>query len=122
MAEVDIERQRAEAILSQAGSNELSLTKDHIRALVGQLVDIVDVLRRTDRATKAKIYEELGIRLTYQPEQGRVLVETSPHAYTKHAGGEPITGSKPTNLAYSGRVGEGTRTIRPRIVQRRFIL
>jgi site-specific DNA recombinase len=44
------------------------LTEAEIAQLVGSIRDIVKTLRRSDAVSKAAVYRELGLRLTYAPE------------------------------------------------------
>ncbi|MGH3904679.1 MAG: hypothetical protein ACRDTE_10885 [Pseudonocardiaceae bacterium] len=44
------------------------MTRDEIRSLVDALGNIRTVLTDTDPDDKAEIYQQLGLRLTYQPE------------------------------------------------------
>ena len=55
------------------------MSSDEIRTLVQALGDIATVLRGADPADKAEVYRQLGLRLTYQPEQRLVRAEASPN-------------------------------------------
>ena len=77
MREVEGERQRAAAQLADAPP-PAELNEAQVRALVTGLRDILDTLARADPATKAKLYNELGLKLTYEPDDRQVLVEARP--------------------------------------------
>jgi site-specific DNA recombinase len=54
------------------------MNQDRIAAIVGDLADLITVVRNADPAGKAEIYTRLGLRLTYQPEgpgEGTVRTE-----------------------------------------------
>lgn len=68
-----------------------------MKALVGYLRDIVNVLADADPADKTELYRELGVSLTYHAD-GRIAVESMPR-------GADV------------RVEGGTRSPGPRIVQ-----
>ena len=55
------------------------LTEGEIAELVGSIRDIVKTLKRADAASKAAVYRELGLRLTYAPEKRSLLVEATPN-------------------------------------------
>jgi site-specific DNA recombinase len=44
------------------------MSRDKIARMVAALGDLVAVLRQADPADKAEVYRQLGIRLTYYPE------------------------------------------------------
>ena len=51
------------------------MSPDEITAIVRALGDLVKVLNDADPADKMKIYEQLGLRLTYNPGANTVDVE-----------------------------------------------
>jgi hypothetical protein len=51
------------------------MNRDDIAAIVAALGDLARVVRGADAADKAKIYAQLGLTLTYQPE-GRLVEAT----------------------------------------------
>ena len=77
MTEVRGERLVAERELGTAVPAE-KMTRAEVKALVAGLRDVVTALAQAAPADKAAIYSELGIRLIYNPETGRVLVEARP--------------------------------------------
>ncbi|MEO5839434.1 MAG: recombinase family protein [Acidimicrobiales bacterium] len=67
IAEVERERKRLERDLGRKPTTR-KLTTNEIKALVGQLKDIVTVLAEASPEDKRAIYDELGVNLTYDPE------------------------------------------------------
>jgi site-specific DNA recombinase len=53
------------------------LTEDAIQQIIQALGDIRDVIRSADAASKARIYNQLELRLTYQPGQNRVHAQAN---------------------------------------------
>jgi site-specific DNA recombinase len=76
-AEVRAQRLQAEQQL-RPPPDEQHLTEGEIAQLVGSIRDVVKTLRRADAASKAAVYREHGLRLTYAPKQRSVLVEATP--------------------------------------------
>jgi hypothetical protein len=76
IAQVQRERLRAEQALALAQRD--SLTPEDVRAVLAELPDMREVLAEADPALKAKVYADLGIRLTYKPKERTVLVEATP--------------------------------------------
>jgi hypothetical protein len=74
ISEVQAERKVAEEELRRRRP-AAALTEDDIRAMVENVGDLVDVLEAAEPATKAALYEGLGLALTYEPSERRVLVE-----------------------------------------------
>jgi site-specific DNA recombinase len=69
--------QRAAALARAAArpaSNGMPLTEDAIQQIIQALGDIRDIIQDADPAAKARIYNQLELRLTYQP--GKNLVHT----------------------------------------------
>ena len=62
------------------------LSADEVKALVTALKDIVSVLAEADPADKAELYDQLGVRLRYDPS-GSVSVESEPRGVTVGVGG-----------------------------------
>jgi site-specific DNA recombinase len=80
-AEVNTTRTAAQAQLRTAtGGKPTRMNPDEIKALVAALGSILDILRDADPADKAKIYSEVGLRLSYQPGQNKVIAEAKPPA------------------------------------------
>ena len=78
-AEVRAQRLQAEQQLRPPPEGQHLLTEGEIAELVGGIRDIVKTLKRADVASKAAVYRELGLRLTYAPEKRCVLVEATPN-------------------------------------------
>lgn len=62
------------------------LTADEVKALVTALKDIVSVLAQAEPADKAELYDQLGVRLRYEPS-GSVSVQSEPRGVTVGVGG-----------------------------------
>jgi site-specific DNA recombinase len=77
-AEVRAQRLQAEQQL-RPPPEVRHLSEAEIAQLVGSIRDVVKTLSRADAASKAAVYRELGLRLTYAPEQRSVLVEATPN-------------------------------------------
>ena len=73
IAEVDRERKAIERDLGRTPTTR-RLTKNEVRALVGRLGEITDVLAGADPEDKRAVYAELGVYLTYHPD-GTVLAK-----------------------------------------------
>ena len=54
-----------------------SLTRADIAGSVATLGVVAQTLTSADPASKAKLYEQLGIRLTYEPKPRQVLVDAT---------------------------------------------
>lgn len=82
ISEVEAERRRALAVLNQPRPQAAAqhLTRDQIHDLVTRLGDIVGVLREADPADRAEVYQQLGLRLTYDPGNQKVRVQAVPDA------------------------------------------
>ena len=65
----------ARAITRPASSTPL--TEHAIQQIIQSLGDIRDVIRKADPASKARIYNPLELRLTYQPGQNRVHAQAN---------------------------------------------
>jgi site-specific DNA recombinase len=76
-AEVNAQRVMAEAKLPEA-SGRRSMSEQEIAALVAALGNLLDVLRNADPVDKAKVYQQLGLTLTYKPNAHTVLIESRP--------------------------------------------
>ena len=87
IAEVERERKRLERDLGRKPTTR-KLTTNEIKALVGQLKDIVAVLAEASPADKRAIYDELGVNLTYDPETKTVRAGAgAPHVLRVGVGG-----------------------------------
>ena len=62
------------------------LTEDDIRALITALGNLRDVIRDARPAEKAAIYDRLGLKITFKPEQARIRAEVTinPEKYVEH--------------------------------------
>jgi site-specific DNA recombinase len=76
-AEVNTTRAAAQAQLRASGGST-RMTSDEISSMVTALGSILDLLRDADPADKAKIYSGVGLKLTYQPGQNKVIAEAKP--------------------------------------------
>jgi hypothetical protein len=56
------------------------MTQEEITTLVQQLGDIITALADADPIDHAEVYRQLGLRLTYYPEQQKVRVQAQPVA------------------------------------------
>jgi site-specific DNA recombinase len=54
------------------------MTREQITTLVRQLGDITTALAEADPTDRAEVYRQLGLRLTYHPEQQKVRVQAQP--------------------------------------------
>ncbi len=83
IADVEADRRRALAAhqnAAQSGQPPARMTKQQIHDLVTSLGDIVAVLNEADPADRAEVYRQLGLRLTYYPEEQKVRVRADPDA------------------------------------------
>ena len=74
MREVETERVAVQAKLRSAAGQQ-TMSREEITAIVTALGDLVKVLADVDPADKMKIYEQLGLRLTYHPSANTLDVE-----------------------------------------------
>lgn len=75
-----ITAQRAAALAratARPAAHGTPLTEDAIQQIIQALGDIRDVIRRADAASKARIYNQLELRLTYQPSESRVHAQAN---------------------------------------------
>jgi hypothetical protein len=77
MAEVGAERSRAERILQSATPAEAPSVAE-LRKLIVELGYMVAVLESAEPEARAVVYATLGLRLTWHPDQRKVLVEAQP--------------------------------------------
>ncbi len=54
------------------------MTRDEITSLVKAVGDVMQVLKDADSADKAEVYSQLGLTLTYHPNEKRVVGEARP--------------------------------------------
>lgn len=86
MAEVQGERLRAQHELAVATPAE-TFTADAIRAIVEELAPIDAVLANADYEQKARLYNELGLELTFDSQRRIVVVEAAPICTPECVGG-----------------------------------
>ncbi len=77
ISQVQGERLQAERDLAAAQPSG-KFTVEQVRALVDGLKDIPTVLAATDPKLKAKLYEELGITVRYDPSTRIVAAQSCP--------------------------------------------
>lgn len=86
IAEVQGERLVALKVI-ESGTADV-LTPEDVRQLLSHLDDLLDVIIDAPADLKAKAYADLGVTLTYRPDERRVLVETVPQrCATERVGG-----------------------------------
>jgi hypothetical protein len=56
------------------------MNREHITTLIQQLGDITTALAEAEPTDRAEVYRQLGLRLTYHPEQQKVRVQAQPVA------------------------------------------
>jgi site-specific DNA recombinase len=78
MAEVQGERLAAKAVLDAHEQTSDALTVDQVRELVSETADVLAMLGNADPSTKAQIYADLGIQITYDPRVSRATVAVQP--------------------------------------------
>jgi hypothetical protein len=59
------------------------MTRDEITSLVQSIGDIMQAIKDADPADKAEIYSQLGLTLTYHPNEKRVVAEARPASITQ---------------------------------------
>ena len=64
-------------LTSHPGTNQ-RMSRDDIHAMMDTLGGLLNALRHADPADKAEVYQELGVRLTYNHTEHTVLAETRP--------------------------------------------
>jgi site-specific DNA recombinase len=76
------ERRRIEGLLAATPQPESRprLTCDQITAIVHQVGELTTVLAEADPTDRAEVYRQLGLKLTYRPEQQKVRVQAQPDA------------------------------------------
>ena len=73
-----VKAERAAAIardVSHSREAGRRFTEEDIRVLVPSLGDLHDVIRDADAVTKARIYDQLELRITYKPGQANIRAE-----------------------------------------------
>jgi site-specific DNA recombinase len=69
ITETEAERAKYQALKRAASPQAQSMSRDEIASVVSALSDLLRVLRSADPADKAEIYAQLGLRLTYRPDE-----------------------------------------------------
>jgi site-specific DNA recombinase len=81
IAEVEAERRHFLTLLGQPKPRPAQrMSREQIGDLVAKLGDIMAVLRDADPADRAEVYRQLGLKLTYHPEEHKVRVQAQPDA------------------------------------------
>ena len=97
IAEVKGAQLTAERELAQSFAGG-KMTAEEVRQLLEGLKDIPQVLADTDPATEAKVYAQLGVRITYEPGDRLVVAEARLACTTPPRGGVGGGTSTPTPL------------------------
>jgi site-specific DNA recombinase len=87
IAEVTATRQAAEAALRQLETAPEPLSPDAIEAVLKEVGGLVDALEKADPVLRAQLYEELGIKGTYDPHARVVAVRADFRRRTVRVGG-----------------------------------
>jgi len=74
MNETQAKRAAARARLSKLARRR-RMTRDEITSLMRAIGDVMQVLKHAGPADKAAIYRQLGLTLTYHPDEKRVVAE-----------------------------------------------
>ncbi|MGP3938243.1 hypothetical protein [Streptomyces sp. 6N106] len=78
ISETQARRARAEAELRTASKGPgVRMSRDEIARLVRSISDLAAVIQQAEAEDKAKIYRQLGLRLTYVPAQATVRAEVT---------------------------------------------
>lgn len=78
-SEVQAEQARAEHDLQRARKEHRPPpSRDELEQLIHDAGDLVIALDRTDSADRAALYTALGLRLRYEPDRRRVIIECRP--------------------------------------------
>jgi site-specific DNA recombinase len=82
IAQTQAERRNAEAQLREAACQaQTRMSREQIATLVDSLGSLLAALREADPADKAEVYQQLGLRLDYQPDTQivKAQLQPSPH-------------------------------------------
>jgi len=77
MKETQAKRATAQARLTKRVGRR-RMTRDEITSLVQAIGDVMQAIKDADPADKAEIYSQLGLTLTYHPNEKRVVAEARP--------------------------------------------
>jgi site-specific DNA recombinase len=81
LAEVEQDRQHWLAVLDRPGPEAApSMSRDEIADLVEELGGLVAVLPEADPADRSAIYQQLGLRLVYHPQEHSVRIQAQPES------------------------------------------
>jgi site-specific DNA recombinase len=94
IAQTQAERAKAEAQLRRA-TGRIRMSHDEIARIVAGLSDYLDVLRHADPADKAELYKQLGLKLTYRPQEQTVRAEARLSPQRSEKGSCPRTDTHP---------------------------
>jgi hypothetical protein len=103
-----VKAERAAALARDASQNRHTtvrqLTEDDIRALITGLGDLRDIIGDAEAPVKAAIYEQLGLQVTYLPEQDKLRADVtiSPEIFA----------GQTDKYGVMGRVRGASRTLR----------
>ena len=95
---LQVKNERAAALARDTSRNRQPaarpLTEDDIRALITGLGDLRDVICDAEPAAKAAIYEQLGLKVTYQPGQDKIRADVtiSPEIFAGQTGEYGVMG------------------------------
>ena len=105
-----VKAERGAALARDASKNRhpavRQLTEDDIRALITGLGDLRDIIGDAEAPVKAAIYDQLGLQVTYLPEQDKIRADVtiSPEKFAgqtdKYGVMGRVRGPSPTNCAY----------------------
>lgn len=76
IAETEAERARLDLSLRQ-GTPRPRIAEAKIEAMIGKLGDMAAIVRGADPSDRSEVYQQLGLRLIYQP--GRKVVQGAIH-------------------------------------------
>jgi len=79
IAQVQAERSLAEARQRQRGARRGRLGRQQIQYVVTTLTNLTRVIRTPTPRDKTEIYSQLGLRLTYHPEEHRCWSKPDQH-------------------------------------------
>lgn len=110
ISETEARRATAAAQLSPPKSRVLS--RERIAELVDAAGDTLDALRSVEGGQKIRLYRALGLHMTYQPGQRKVLVGIAPHQH--FVGENSVSEGRVEPYAHAGDVGGATASVVPR--------
>jgi DNA invertase Pin-like site-specific DNA recombinase len=84
------------------GDRRVDRSHDEIARIVAGLSDYLDVLRHADPADKAELYKQLGLKLTYRPQEQTVRAEARLSPQRSEKGSCPRTDTHPMPTPFRG--------------------